>query len=100
LEVGSLGLRWILWINDLSYGRCIFPEPSFFSELLFDEDWAVIGLWGVGILRGSSPSGPLYYVSEVLNRIFNLGFCFEWHMESDAGRDEVAKIVPVGLSIA
>jgi hypothetical protein len=76
-----------------------FPEPSFFSELLFDEDWAVIGRWGVGILRNSSPSGPLYDVSEVLNRVFNLGVCFEWHMESGVRREVAAKIVPVALSI-
>jgi hypothetical protein len=76
------------------------PEFSFFCELLFDEDWAVIGRCGVGILRGNSPSGPLYYVSEVLNRVFNLGFCFEWHKESEVRSDEVAKIVPVGFSIA
>jgi hypothetical protein len=76
-------------------------SPQFsFSELLFDEDWAVIGRCGAGSLRGSSPSGPLYSVSEVLNRVFNLGFCFEWHMESEVRSDEVAKIVPVGLSIA
>jgi hypothetical protein len=26
--------------------------------------------------------------------------CFEWHMESEVRREGVAKIVPVGLSIA
>jgi hypothetical protein len=77
-----------------------FPESSFFCELLFNEDWAVIGRWGVGILRSSSPSGPLYYVSGILNRVFNLGFCFEWHMESEVRSDELAKIVPVGFTIA
>jgi hypothetical protein len=39
-------------------------------------------------------------VSEALNRVFNLGVCFEWHMESEIRREEVAEIVPVGLSIA
>jgi hypothetical protein len=77
-----------------------FQESSFFSELLFNEYGAVRGRWGVGVLRGSSPTGPLYDVSEVLNRIFNLGVCFEWHVESEIHREEAAKIVPVGLSIA
>jgi hypothetical protein len=77
-----------------------FPQSSFFSELLFDEDWVVIGRCGAGSLQGSSPSGPWYYVSKVLNRVFNLGFCFEWHMESEVRSDEVAKVVPVSFSIA
>jgi hypothetical protein len=42
----------------------------------------------------------LYDVSEILNRVFSLGICFEWHMESEVHREEVAKIVPGGLSIA
>jgi hypothetical protein len=42
----------------------------------------------------------LYYVSEVLNHVFNLGFCFEWHMVSEVRSDELTKIVPVGFTIA
>jgi hypothetical protein len=77
-----------------------FPQSSFLSELLFDEDWVVTRRCGAGSLRGSSPSGPLYYVSEVFNCIFNLGFCFEWHMESEVRIDKVAKVVPVSFSIS
>jgi hypothetical protein len=32
-----------------------------------------------------------------VNLIFNLGFCFEWHMESEGRSDEVVKVVPVSL---
>jgi hypothetical protein len=42
----------------------------------------------------------LYDVSEVLNRVFNLGVCFEWHMEREVRSEKVVKIVPLGLSIA
>jgi hypothetical protein len=42
----------------------------------------------------------LYYVIEVLNCVFNLGLCFDWHMEIEGRSDEVAKIVSVGFTIA
>jgi hypothetical protein len=73
---------------------------SLFSASFFYEYRASIGRWGVGCLRGSIPSSPLYYVIEVLNCVLNLGVSFEWNMESKVRRDEVAEIVPVGFTVA
>jgi hypothetical protein len=67
---------------------------------LFDEDWAVIGRWGVGSFRGSIPSCPLCYVIEVLNCVLNFGVSFEWNVESKVCRDEEAEIAPVGFTLA
>jgi hypothetical protein len=67
---------------------------------LFDKDRASVGRWDAGSLRGNIPSSSLYYVIEVFNCVLNLGVSFEWNMESEVRRDEVAEIVPVGFTVA
>jgi hypothetical protein len=66
---------------------------------LFDEDGAGIERWGVGSLRGSIPSNPLYCAVEVFNCVFNVGVILEWNKESKVRGDEVAEIAPVGFAV-
>jgi hypothetical protein len=55
----------------------IFAESPFVYEFLFDQDGAIIGLAGFGVLWGCGPASPLNYIVEVLDCCFNVGVGFK-----------------------